>query len=372
MHKNFRRFYILFTFFFLLSLINLAVAKCLVLNFVPTDSIGIERYKGESYILHQVDEGETLFALSRKYNADLNIIRQVNPRLNVDQLSIGDTLRIPLFPQYYQGRKTIHSVEEGETLFRLSRTYQVTIENLRRWNSLDGRPLAIGEDIVVYHVPEEKPETRLDEQKYVVHTVRQGETLFAISRAYGVAVNELMQRNRLSDERIAFGQQLVIREREIVATPELPVSASTLSTPTIPEPPSKKIAEEEEDEEDIYDRRLSRSEALAQEKKRIEAIRAAEKKELSEYEKKSELGFAAAIEGGIETQKFLALHRTAPVGTIIQIRNEMNNLSVFVRVVGRLPDTGMNDKVSIRISQAAYEKLGGINERFPVEITYIQ
>jgi LysM repeat protein len=344
---------------------------------VQMDSVGVERINGEVYILHKVDQGETLFALSRKYQTEVGDIRKINPSLNVDNLGIGDTLRVPLFPQHALGKKTIHTVKEGETLYRLSKTYDASVADIRRWNALGGQPLAIGQQIVIYHreqITAANPQGSVDEKEFVVHQVRQGETLFAISRAYDVPVSELMRRNRLPDERIAFGQKLIIRDRELIAAPELPVSASTVRTPTIPEPNASRDndAEEEDEEEEVYDRRLTRSEALEQEKQRIRTIRAAEKKALSDYEKKSELGFAAAIEGGIETQKFLALHRTAPVGTIIQIRNEMNNLSVFVRVVGRLPDTGVNDKVNIRISQAAYEKLGGINERFPVEITYIQ
>jgi LysM repeat protein len=338
------------------------------------DSVGVERVDGEMYILHQVSQGETLFSLSRKYATEVTALRSSNPAINVDDLGIGDTLRVPLFPQFTQGKKTIHTVKEGETLYRLSKQYDASISDIKKWNALTHQPLAIGQAIVIYHVErtaEANQQDEIDEKKYVVHTVMQGETLFAISRAYDVPVRELMQRNKLPDERIAFGQKLIIREREVIASPELPVTASTTNTPTIPEPITSR-EEEEDDEEEVYDRRLTRAEALEQEKQRIRAIRAAEKKAMSDYEKKAELGFAAAIEGGIETQKFLALHRSAPVGTIIQIRNEMNNLSVFVRVVGKLPDTGVNEKVSIRISKAAYEKLGGINERFPVEITYIQ
>ncbi len=341
---------------------------------VPADSVGIERIGGEVYIKHRVSQGETLFSLSRRYETAVADIHDSNPGIDVENLSIGDTLRVPLFPQFAQGKKTIHTVKEGETLYRISREHDVSIGDIRKWNVLTHQPLAIGQEIVIYHVErttEASQQNEIDEKRYVVHTVMQGETLFAISRAYNIPVKELMQRNKLSDERIAFGQKLIIRDREVIASPELPMTASASGqTFTIPEPTAS--ADEDEVDEEIYDRRLSRTEALEQEKQRIRAIRAAEKKAISAYEKKSELGFAAAIEGGMETQKFLALHRTAPVGTIIQIRNEMNNLSVFVRVVGKLPGTGVNEKVSIRISRAAYEKLGGINERFPVEITYVQ
>jgi len=65
------------------------------------------------------------------------------------------------------------------------------------------------------------------------------------------------------------------------------------------------------------------------------------------------------------------MHRTAPIGTIMQVKNEMNNLTVFVRVIGKLPDTGENTNVTIRISKTAYDRLGAIDKRFPVEISYI-
>ncbi|MCZ6899056.1 MAG: muramidase-2 precursor, partial [Bacteroidetes bacterium] len=72
-----------------------------------------------------------------------------------------------------------------------------------------------------------------------------------------------------------------------------------------------------------------------------------------------------------ETRKYLALHRTAPVGTIIQIKNEMNDMRVFVRVVGKFPDTGNNEKLLIKISKAAYQRLGVIDSRFPVVLSYV-
>lgn len=345
---------------------------------VMEDSVGIDRIAGEVYIIHRVFPGETLFALSRKYNTQVDQIRKVNASVDIDNLSVGDSLRVPMFPELSQGAKTIHTVKEGETLFRISRTYNVSMDEIRQWNAIGDQALSIGQPIVIYHIADTNATallTSIDEKKYVIHSVKQGETLFAISRAYGVSVKELVQRNKLSNESISFGQSLIIRDREVLNTPELSVSASSVNTVDIPDPVTStrsSVEEDAEEAEENYDRTLTRAEALEQDKERIRAIRASEKKALSEYEKKSETGFAAAIEGGIDTKKFLALHRSAPVGTIIQIRNEMNNLSVFVRVVGKLPETGVNSKVSIRISQAAYEKLGGINERFPVEITYIQ
>lgn len=55
----------------------------------------------------------------------------------------------------------------------------------------------------------------------------------------------------------------------------------------------------------------------------------------------------------------------------MQVRNEMNNLSVFVKVVGKLPDTGANDKLVVKITQKAYERLAAVDKRFRVEVTYL-
>ncbi|MFP4092433.1 MAG: LysM peptidoglycan-binding domain-containing protein [Cyclobacteriaceae bacterium] len=360
---------------FAISIIGMAAPAKVVM---PADSVGTLVRRGEVYIVHKVDAGETLFAISRQYDAHVDILRKSNPDINTDKLGVGDTLLVPVHVQLSQGDKTIHTVKAGETLFQLSRQYKVSVDEIKNWNTIGQTPLSIGQEIVIYHIPSARaPEAQasVDTKKYVVHTVKEGETLFAISRAYGVTVGTLKKLNNLPDERISFGQQLMIRERELISSSELQVA--TISAPNMvitgaSESTNRMEDSEEEEEEEVYDKRLSRAEALEQEKQRIRAIRAAEKKALSEYEKKSEIGFASAIEGGPETKKFLALHRSAPVGTIMQIRNEMNDLAVFVRVVGKLPDTGVNDKVNIRISQAAYEKLGGINERFPVEITYIE
>lgn len=345
------------------------------------DSVGIEKKAGEVFILHRVEQGETLFSISRLYGVHVDELKNSNPEININKLSVGDTLRIPMFPELFRGKKTHHVVKEGETLFRIAQQYDVSTENIRLWNAIDNQPLSIGQELIIYlKKPTGDPlGMSPDLQKYVTHTVQEGETLYAISRAYGVKVDSLKMLNRLSDESISLDQTLLIKEKELKGTPAVVVKGVSMPNTDKPESVARKnkgegeeSTEEDITESDSKERKLTRAEALEKEKERVKAIRAEEKKALSEYEKSVENGFAATIPGRTDTQKFLALHRTAPIGTIMQIRNEMNNISVFVRVVGKLPATGMNDKVTIRISQAAYEKLGGINERFPVEITYLK
>jgi hypothetical protein len=49
----------------------------------------------------------------------------------------------------------------------------------------------------------------------------------------------------------------------------------------------------------------------------------------------------------------------------------MNDQTVFVRVVGPIPPTGDNGKLLLKISKKAYDRLGAVDSRFPVEVSYI-
>ena len=88
------------------------------------------------------------------------------------------------------------------------------------------------------------------------------------------------------------------------------------------------------------------------------------------YKNVRETGLAEVIEGTGNHKKYLVLHRTAPVGTIMRVRNEENDITIFARVVGKLPDTGDNSRLVIKLSKAAYDQLRAVNARFPVEVAY--
>lgn len=349
---------------FLISLLLLLITSLQVWAFTqPSDSVGVERRKGQLFILHKVAGGETLYSISRKYGAPVRDLINANENVPVNDLAIGDTLRIPYISKAAkvdtQKVLAVHEVQSSETLYSISRKYEVDVQEIRTWNQLGNQPLAIGQRLIIY----DKSGTDLAPTLTpgdIVHIVKQGETLYSLSKTYQASVDQLMVWNNLPSVAIDLGDELIVGKKQAQTIPQQPaenpsnVQLTAQTEETAPLTPNPEIQEPPKEE-----------------KKEVKAQRAEEKKEVKEYEKVSEMGFASPIEGKTDTKKYLALHRTAPVGTIIQIRNEMNNLSVFVRVVGKLPNTGVNDKIAIRITQAAYESLGGINDRIPVEISYI-
>jgi rare lipoprotein A (peptidoglycan hydrolase) len=82
-----------------------------------------------------------------------------------------------------------------------------------------------------------------------------------------------------------------------------------------------------------------------------------------------ERGLAEMIGDAQNTGKMLALHKTLPVGTSLLVRNSTNGRTVVVKIIGRLPKTGANEKLILKISQSAYQALNASGKRFAVEIT---
>ena len=61
----------------------------------PADSVGVERRDGKRFALHRVDQGQTLYAVARRYNASIDAIRAANPDLTDNSLRFDQLLRAP-------------------------------------------------------------------------------------------------------------------------------------------------------------------------------------------------------------------------------------------------------------------------------------
>ena len=313
------------------------------------DSIGVENINGVWFIIHKVDKNETVYALSRRYGVKANEILKYNPKAKKG-LSIGQKLEIPI--ENYTPDQTYseltHIVKPSETLFSISRKYDVSVEDLKNWNDLKSNAIVIGQVLVIKKENDDGQKTAeiVDQTgRKIVHIVTSGETLFSISNRYNVSINNLRVWNNLDNNNVRIGQELIVDFTE--ESGESAVKANYLI---------------EDNEPDDYERPIQTYEIPDSDYE----------EEISEdgFRKITERGNASVIEGSESTKKYLALHRTAPVGTIIQVRNEMNDLSVFVRVIGKLPDTGENERILIKISETAYERLRAVDDRFMVEITY--
>lgn len=312
---------------------------------ISLDPLGKETINGKVFILHKVGEKETLYGISKRYGTSVESIVQYNSAAS-SGLEIGQILRVPYVPRQTPQPKagTVHKVAAGETLFSIAQTYGVSVDEIRQWNNLSGNSLSVGQEIVVKKgsgnpVPTPAPVPG----KKGTHIVEAKETMFSISKQYGITVQQLKEWNKLEGNEISIGQELVVSQ--VLQSNENPIVVPATSEVKKDPTPVQPAVENKE-----------------------QTIRISES--VKNSDEITQTGLAELIEGTEGNRKYLALHRTAEVGTILKVRNEMNNREVFVRVMGKLPDTSLTDKLVIKISKSAYDRLGAIDSRFRVEVTY--
>jgi LysM repeat protein len=269
-------------------------------------------------------------------------------------LEIGQILKVPYVLRSITkiADGFVHKVEEKETLFSISQLYDVTVYELREWNSLPDNTLSVGQEIVIRRkkpVLQKPSENFALQSRGTVHTVEQGETLFSISRKYGITVEQVKDWNDLNENELKIGQRL------FVSQPMMAQNTSTQTTVVVTPPAEENIAVVKVDSNKTKPIENTSTIVISESVRGDDII---------------ENGLAELIEGTDGSRKYLALHRTAPVGTILKIKNQMNNREVFVRVVGKLPDIAQTNKIIIKISKSAYDRLGAIDPRFMVEISY--
>lgn len=121
-------------------------------------------------VSHKVSEGETLFSISRKYNLTVEQIKSVNPDLNQDNLSLGQTISIPVHlakadtvkrikdSGVFNGKKfNAYNVRKGETVYRIAKNFGISQKQLLNMNpQIDVNDLKVGTRI---RIPIESKQT---------------------------------------------------------------------------------------------------------------------------------------------------------------------------------------------------------------------
>lgn len=103
----------------------------------------ISEVKEENYRYHTILPKETLYSVSKTYSLKPEDIIIANPGLSVETFQIGKTIRVPFFESYEvitpyetQTSQITHKVVRGETLYSISRRYNVEVDAIERENPI--------------------------------------------------------------------------------------------------------------------------------------------------------------------------------------------------------------------------------------------
>jgi LysM repeat protein len=219
-------------------------------------------------------------------------------------------------------KKIKYIIKRGDTVTGIARKFGMkpqevlTLNNIKNANSIrEGQEITVIDNQLTLTsvVPVAAAATKVETKRY--HAVMQGETLNSIARSYGTTVAKLMQWNNLTAANTGLkpGQKLVVGD---------------------------------------WSQEIKQEQFLSGKGRAV-----------------NERGMGMMI-SGIDTNLSVALHRSAPEGSMIRIYNESTKRAVLAKVIGKIPNVDSDKKVIVKLSKGACRALGVMNERFPVEVTY--
>lgn len=251
------------------------------------------------------------------------------------------------------GKKIIlHKLDPKDNYYSIGRRYNIKPKAIMDYNN--NVSLTIGN---IIKVPTDLPYTSPVSQAPSQHSantgkdgtatqykVSAGETLFAIAKRFNTTVEDIMNLNGLKSNNITPGQILLVKSNTPSSPPPVRTSDSVVakrdSTNVVSNPDSSNTE------------------------------RHGNANKYGLYEK-DEKGVATWMEDdGLDPNKKLVLHRTAPIGTVIRITNIMTNRTTFAKVVGRFTDNESTKDVIIVMTKSVAQSLGALDKRFQVNLSY--
>ncbi|MEY3918486.1 MAG: hypothetical protein RLZZ132_821 [Bacteroidota bacterium] len=248
----------------------------------------------------------------------------------------------------------LFKVGPKQSLFSILKRYNLSLTEFKSANAAIEIPVKTGEILYIplHYLEESNPAPKVVEEKVAeapkeaeIHIVAPKQGLLSVANMHKVTMAELRKWNNLTSDRLQEGQRLIVSDpsgsKSTIAvdkTSLLPAKTTVAATaPAAAPAPVSEAPAKEKGPEDI--------------------------------KKKIETGIAELIDVPDNSGKFLALHRTAPIGTLVLVKNLTNNQSIWVKVIGRLP--GGDSKVIIKLSPKAFEKLNAVDKRVRAEISYL-
>jgi LysM repeat protein len=271
------------------------------------DSIGVENLNGKKVILHKVDAKESYYSLGRKYKVTPQTIMDFN---NGKILQPAEIIKIPT---------------------------QINFSD---------KPVSFS--------------STNSKSKETTHKVVAKETLYSIASKYNMRVDDLKLLNGITTSNLTIGQTLKVLVSDEVSLNqkvETNIAGKPVLVESKPKPEPKTPVQEVSKIKYIDSTDSHNNIEIPKNRYGITEI--------------NDKGLAVWIDDdNLDASKSYALHRTAPVGTIVKITNPMTDRSVFAKVVGRYTENQTTKDVIIVLTKATADAIGALDKRFLVNITF--
>lgn len=109
----------------------------------------MDTIQGKAYYRYPVQRGEGLYRISVNFSVSQEEIIRHNPVLKTEGLKLGQTLLIPVVERIDTTQYVRHTLAPKETLYGLSRQYGVSVDELRRLNPEVSATMRVGEVLII-------------------------------------------------------------------------------------------------------------------------------------------------------------------------------------------------------------------------------
>ncbi len=193
------------------------------------------------YFSHTVMRGQSLYSIASMYNVSMEDIIRLNPGSD-QKIRTGETLHIPqrISVNGNTNEMRYHTIQSGETLYRISQKYQTDANEICKANpGLSAQNFKAGQVIAIPPIKEDASSKEIYSNENpssislrnakistknefstsksqispyrVMHKVKRKETIYSISREYGISKEELIAANpELKNEKLKKGTFLCI------------------------------------------------------------------------------------------------------------------------------------------------------------------
>lgn len=188
---------------------------------------------------HKVKRGDNLGEISDKYGVSIAEVKKWN-RLKGSNIPVGKSLKIIKNERVVTTvRKEIkvdknavetniastdassdfYIVEKGDNLFSIAKKFNVSLEDLKKWNNLDGLHVEQGSKLTLAEKESTENEIANNaEVRITEHIVAKGENLGSIARKYEVSVSDIKDWNNLEDNVIQLGNKLIVGKKYVISS----------------------------------------------------------------------------------------------------------------------------------------------------------
>lgn len=187
----------------------------------------IRQINGIEYYIHVVEKGQTLYSISKAYLVTQDELQVLNPQIS-NGLQLGQELRIPMVkdlvekPVVQEPSFIYHIVKKSETLSSIARIYSVDEDAIRKFNSLktdDIQPDAVLRIPMDYSalMKTSNAEKPVQKNEFTEYQIAEKETLYSISKKFGVTIADLLEWNPELQNGPKIGQKIQIGKPTVKA-----------------------------------------------------------------------------------------------------------------------------------------------------------